>query len=148
MTPDFSKAEKKKISRLLGFPPLLSRGDFSPSVSARHSHLSCPRNRHSRLSLVSSARRVSRRGLRERQPRVRENNACERRYPGSGSSRGDVRIIRRAARRISPEKLAAKLRLLSPAIAHPGFLAFVFRTYPRTYLPAHLPAAYIGVLFN
>lgn len=63
MTPDFSKAEKKMSWRLLGFPPPLSAGT---SPSSRHgTHLSCPRNRHSRLSPVSCARRVSRRGLRE-----------------------------------------------------------------------------------
>lgn len=129
MTPDFSKAEKMSC-RLLGFPPLLSARRLLSLIS-HGTHLSCPRNRHSCLSPLSSATRSAGCDTTiacERVMRARRHHAL----PGS-FSRGDVRIIRRAARRISPEKLAAKLRLLSSTIARPGFWhsRFVRPSYPR-----------------
>jgi len=109
---------KKMSWRLPGFPPLLS-AEISLHVSCG-THLSCPRNRHSRLpSRMRDAYRGSRYAT-SACGKVMRAKLCLMRFLGS-FSRGDVRIVRHSTRRISPEKLAAKLRLLSLAIARPGF---------------------------
>jgi len=109
---------KKMSWRLPGFPPLLS-AEISLHVSCG-THLSCPRNRHSRLpSRMRDAYRGSRYAT-SACGKVMRAKLCLMRFLGS-FSRGDVRIVRHSTRRVSPEKLAAKLRLLSLAIARPGF---------------------------
>lgn len=116
MTPDFSKAEKNELASL-GFSVISLHGDFF--LISQDAHLSCPRNRHSCLFQV---RRVPRRDPRY-DIHVRESDACERRHHALPQDRSHEAIyvcIRRAVRWISPEKLVAKLRLLSSAIARPG----------------------------
>lgn len=111
--------------RLPGFPLLLR-----PLVP-RDTHLSCPRNRHSRIFLLS--RRVPRRDTTTACGRVMR---ARRHHALSQDRSHEAMCPYHPARRISPEKLAAKLRLLSSAIAR----------VPGIRVHSCLPAAHVGVV--
>lgn len=116
ITPDLRRKKWAGISRVLR--------RFSPRrlPSSRATPIYLALVTDTLVVPLSRVRRVSRRGPRsddrvpERVMRVRDGISHHPRVVLS-----DVRIIRCMARRISPEKLATKLRLLSSAIAQPGF---------------------------